>query len=176
MKSRSWMTRSSLAWIEGHVADLVHEERAAVRLLQKPFLAGDGAGERAADVAEKLALQKRLGERCAVDGEEAALAPQAVVVDRSRYQLLPGPGLAKDQDVRLAGGHLDGEVVDLLEDGASEDDRFLQDRLAEFAFEGPVLLQQLLLLQRVLQNAQDLLLGKGLGDVVVGPELDRLHG
>ena len=44
---------------EGHVADLVEEQRAAVGLAKLPGAVGDGAGEGAALVAEQLALEQR---------------------------------------------------------------------------------------------------------------------
>jgi hypothetical protein len=48
-----------------HRPDLVEEERALVRLLEASLARADGAGERAADVAEELRLQQRFGEsRC----------------------------------------------------------------------------------------------------------------
>ncbi len=42
-----------------------------------PARACDGAGERAAHVAEQLALEQRLGQRAAVDGDERARARAA---------------------------------------------------------------------------------------------------
>ena len=44
--------------LERDVADLVEEERAAVRQLEAPDPLRDGAGERAALVAEELALEQ----------------------------------------------------------------------------------------------------------------------
>ena len=52
---------------ERHLADLVEEERAAVGLLEEARRALLGVGERAAHVAEQLALEQRLGHRRAVD-------------------------------------------------------------------------------------------------------------
>ena len=75
--SRSSSTRSSLAWTRRrHLADLVEEEHAAVGLLDAARLGADGAGERAALVAEQLRLEQLIGQRRAVDRDErpAALA------------------------------------------------------------------------------------------------------
>ena len=48
-----------------HRPDFVEEERAAVRLLEPALPVADGAGERAAHVAEQLRLEQRLGNaRC----------------------------------------------------------------------------------------------------------------
>ena len=58
--------------LQAHVADLVEEERAAVGELELAAPVGDRAGERAAHVAEQLALDQLLGDRRAVDLDERA--------------------------------------------------------------------------------------------------------
>ena len=69
--SRSCSTRSSFACsAERELADLVQEHRAALGGLEPALLLHDGAGERAALVAEQLALEQRLGDRRAVDGDK----------------------------------------------------------------------------------------------------------
>src|SRR5690606_16772356 len=75
----------------GHLAHLVEEERAAVRPLEATLLARDGAGERAALVAEQLALEDRLRERRAVDRHERPRRARRVVVQRPRRELLARP-------------------------------------------------------------------------------------
>ena len=75
MNSRSWSTRSSFACsAERHVADLVEEERAAVRGLELADAPLVGAGERAALVAEELALEELVRDRRAVERDERAAA------------------------------------------------------------------------------------------------------
>ena len=65
---RSWSARSSFTCIGRRgLADLVEEERAAVRRLEQALLALPRVGEGALHVAEQLALEQRLGERPAVD-------------------------------------------------------------------------------------------------------------
>ena len=58
---------------EVHVADLVEEERAAVRLLEEPALLLLRAGEGAALVAEQLALDELARDRGAVHLHERAV-------------------------------------------------------------------------------------------------------
>ena len=65
--------------------------------LEQPRLVVGGAGERAAHVAEQLALEQRLDHRRAVDGDEAAVAARAGAMQRAGDQLLAGAGLAGDQ-------------------------------------------------------------------------------
>ena len=93
--SCSCSTRSSRACSAGgDVADLVEEERAAVRLAKRPGRASLRAGERAPHVSEQLALQQPFGERGAIDRDELARAPLREAVDRPRHQLLAGAGLS----------------------------------------------------------------------------------
>src|SRR5436190_170647 len=54
----------------GHVADFVEEDGAAARLLELADPLPVGPGERPLLVPEQLALQQRLGDGRAVDGEE----------------------------------------------------------------------------------------------------------
>ena len=58
----------------GHLGDLVEEERAAVGQLEAAQPPLGGAGEGAALVAEQLALDERLGDGRAVEGDERLLA------------------------------------------------------------------------------------------------------
>ena len=46
--------------VEGQLADLVEEQRAAVGVLERALARRDGAGERAALVPEELALDERV--------------------------------------------------------------------------------------------------------------------
>ncbi len=93
-----------------HLADLVEEQRPAVGLLEQPALLRLRVGERAALVAEQLALQKILGDGRAVDLDERAVAPpRRAPRDQVRDQLLARAGLALDQDGRV--GRL-GDLVD----------------------------------------------------------------
>ena len=87
---------------ERHLADLVEEQRAAVRLLEQALAALLGVGERALRVAEQLALEQRLGHRRAVDRDErAVLARATALVERARDDLLAGAALAGDQHGRV---------------------------------------------------------------------------
>ena len=85
-----------------NLADLVEEQRAAVRRLEAALAPLDGAGEGAGLVPEQLGLEQRLGERGAVDGHEGAVAPRAAARGAAGHQLLAGAGLAGDQHGRVA--------------------------------------------------------------------------
>src|SRR5215813_10020388 len=49
-------------------------------------------------MTEQLALQQRLRERAAVDGDERPIAARSLEVDGARDQFLAGSGLAVDED------------------------------------------------------------------------------
>src|SRR2546423_1853450 len=65
--------------LERQLADLVEEQRAAARALERAGAPAIGAGERALLVAEELALDQRRRQRCAVDREERARRAVAAV-------------------------------------------------------------------------------------------------
>src|SRR5581483_6472637 len=86
------------------VADLVQEQRTGVRQL-KPTDAPLGcAGERAALVAEHLALHEVAGDCRAVHPHERPVATCAAGVDRRGDELLPRAALTRDQDARIGAG------------------------------------------------------------------------
>src|SRR5581483_11494935 len=93
-----------------HVADLVDEERAAMRALEEALAGLGRAREGALLVAEELGLEEAVRERGAVLAHERPGAARGELVDGARGELLPGPRLAADEH---------GEVAprDLLEPG-----------------------------------------------------------
>jgi hypothetical protein len=94
--------------VEPHLGDLVEEERAAVRALERSLHPLDRAGEGALLVAEERALHQPLRERRAVELDEGPIAPLALVVDGAREELLAGPALALEEDGGTRGrGHRD---------------------------------------------------------------------
>src|SRR4051812_29151551 len=75
-----------------HRSNFVEEERALVRLFETALARADGAGECAANVAEQLRFEERLGDRAAVDRHESIVAARTVVMDRPRGELLSRSG------------------------------------------------------------------------------------
>ena len=81
LKLFSSRNRSSLACSAGrHLADLVEEHRAAVGGFEQALLLHARIGERAALVAEELALEQLLGQRRAGDVHER---PRRAIAARS---------------------------------------------------------------------------------------------
>ena len=100
----SCSTRSSLACAAcDSSADLVEEQRAAVRRLEAAFPAVGGAGEGAAFVPEQLRLDQACrGTRAQLTATNGSVAPAAAFVQRARHQLLAGAALARDDHRRVA--------------------------------------------------------------------------
>src|SRR4029453_12177219 len=95
-----------------HVTDLVEEKGAFVRLREETRARRPGAGEGAAGVAEELALEKRLGHRRAVDGDERLAPPRTAIVQGARDDFLAGSPLARPQHRRARVDDAFEHVVD----------------------------------------------------------------
>ncbi len=90
--SPSCSTRSSFAWNgAGDFADLVEEQRAAVRGLETAFAGRDRAGEGALLVAEEFAFEDAFGQRRAVELDERPLRAGAGLVQKWANSSLPVP-------------------------------------------------------------------------------------
>ena len=74
----------------------------------------DGAGKRAADVPEQLALQQVLVQCPAVDSDEWAAAARTDPMDGLGDQFLAGPGFAQQQHRGIGLGHLPHQAIGVL--------------------------------------------------------------
>src|SRR5690606_34904471 len=83
--------------VEAHLRDLVQQERAPVRPLERPLHLFDRARECPLLVAEEDALDELVRDRCAVDGDERTVATVARIVERARQELLSGSGFALEE-------------------------------------------------------------------------------
>ena len=159
--------------VAGDLADLVEEQRAAVRGLEPAIARGGGAGERALLVTEQLGLEDRLGDRGAVHRDHRALRASAVVVQCAREQLLAGAALAEEQHGRLARRGLHHDVHRPAPRQRRADDRATA-LLGELGLEAAVLDEQRLLLERVLDDPHHVRALERLGDEVVRAFLHRI--
>ena len=123
---------------ERRVADLVEEDRAAVRELELAEPRLDARRDAALD-AEELALEEALGDGRAVEREEGALAARRARVQKLRRELLAGAALARDEDVDARRGRPGDELL-----GAPHRRRVAHEDLvhAEAALERTVLLPE----------------------------------
>src|SRR5262249_33737341 len=104
------------------LADLVEKDRALVRDLEEALLVAEGAGEGTAAVAEQLALEQALRQRCAVDGDEHAVAARAHAMDGAPQEPLPGSRLAEHQPRRRRRPALLAQPLPLAHGAAPADD------------------------------------------------------
>jgi hypothetical protein len=160
--------------VDGQLADLVEKERSAVRLLEEADARGLRIGERAAGVTEELALEERVRDGRAVDGDERAFAALALVVDGARDELLTGSGFAVDEHRRVAVADAIDEIGDLAHGGAAADDQALV-RVASGAQHADLLAEAAVLHGARDDDAQRLALDR-LGHEVVGAGADGAHG
>ena len=93
-----------------HLADLVEEDRAEVRLLELADARRRGAGERAFLVAEQLAFEQLRRQRRAVHLDERLVLARRSLMDGARDELLADAALAADQHGDVAVGHLLDDV------------------------------------------------------------------
>ena len=175
MKSRSWMTRSSLACVSSGTLPISSKKMLPlIGEVEQPLLRVDRAGERALDVAEERRLEQIRRQVAGVDGDERALRARRVGVNRARDQLLAGAALALDENRRSARRRLDDQVEHLPHPRAPADDVGelvvpLLDVLAQVA----VLVHQPPPLHRVADDDQHFVVLERLGDVVERAALHR---
>ena len=123
-KVRSCSTRSIFTWDAGvEVADLVEEDRPAVRHLEAALSIRPGIGERAFHVPEHLALEERGGDAAQIHLHERALRAPAVAVDGVRDQLLAGAALTGDQHRRIGRRYASDQLQDPQQARVSSDER-----------------------------------------------------
>ena len=158
--------------LDRDLADLVEEERPAVGELEAPRLAGHGARERAALVAEELALDELLRDGRAVDLDERLVLAARVLVQRAGDELLARPALARDEHRGRRVGHSLEDRVELRDAVRRADDAEARAR----GRGGRVGAAQLARLQRLGDDLAHLVLVEGLGDEVERAALERLDG
>src|SRR4030095_16007493 len=92
--------------VQAHVADLVEEERAPVRLFELPCPVNDGAGEPALHVAEQLTLNQLARDGCTRHLDKRLVRSRRLAMDRTSNELLAGTILARDEHARRRATHL----------------------------------------------------------------------
>ena len=100
---------------QAHLADLVEEDRAAVRHVEQATPIIEGPGEAALDVPEQRRLQQLVGNGRAVDGDERGVGAAAATMNQSRDHLFADAALSGDQHLRVGARG----IADLGLDGAN---------------------------------------------------------
>jgi hypothetical protein len=129
---------------EVDVADLVEEQRAALRQLEPPLLARLRARERALLVPEELRLDQRVRQRRAADLEKRLLGARGAVMDGVGDELLARPRFAADGHRGVGPRHPRDLLVHLAHRPARADDAREVVALAEFLAQVRVLVDQAL--------------------------------
>ena len=107
---------------EGHVADFVEEDGAAIALLEFADAAAVGTGEGAFFVTEEFGFQEVFGDGGAVEGHEGCLGAGAVLVDSAGDEFLAGAGFSSDEDGDVLGGDATDGFVDFAHGGTGTED------------------------------------------------------
>src|SRR5262249_30136010 len=103
---------------ELEIADLVDEERTAVRLLEHASPHRYGAGEGASLVAEELRLDEVRGHGGAIEDDQRTCSPRACLLGRLGEQLLARSGLTLENDGHVRGGETLAHRIDASHLGA----------------------------------------------------------
>src|SRR3990172_2587369 len=152
--------------VDPQVADLVKEQRPAVRKLELSFFNFNGPGKRSFHVAEQFALDQVLGNRRAVHGNEQALRPEAVVMDPLREEFLSRAGLAGDKDGRVARCHAPRHFEHFPDLLAAAHDAVETVPSLDLGPESDVLLFQAPHRKCAVKRKPELVAVKGFGDVI----------
>ena len=144
--------------------------------LELPELLLVRAGERAALVAEQRALDQLVRDRRQVDRDERRVAPAGLAVEQPREQLLAGAALAENQHRRRQLRDLLHQIDDVADLPARTDQELALAPLGDLGAQHHHLAVEILALAGVAHERSQLVVVEGLGDVVVGAVLHRLHG
>ncbi len=139
----------------GDLPDLVQENRSSVRRLKPPLPVAHSPREGPPDMPEELALQERLGKRCAVDCEKRKAGPRTPLMNEVRQQFLPRSAFPLDQHGDGTGGHLRREVEHRFHRRAARDELARGRALPQFLpEETDLILQHVMLVDALREPAQ----------------------
>ena len=98
--------------MQGDVAYLVEEERAAVGLLEFSGVVGFRVGEGSLDMSEQFAFEEGFGDGPEIHGDHRAGAAGGQTVYLCGEKVLPGTVLSGYQYSRVGGGYAFGKLPD----------------------------------------------------------------
>src|SRR5258706_9654265 len=116
--------------------------------LKQSFAVRVRSRERTFYIAKKLALKQRFGKGAAVDRNKGLLRARAQIVYSTGNKLLSGAALAGYQYGRLHLRHSLDHLEDRIHLGRGTDNIFYAAAFTLSTFEGPVLVDERLLLKR----------------------------
>ena len=160
---------------EGHLTDLVQQQRAAMGLLKQPRMSANSPGERAALVAEQLALEQTLRDRTTVHRNERLGCSARPCMECACKDLLSRSGLSIDED----GGRVRRDLLDHLGhplgSGTPTDKTLEGFGHPDSRTQPRVLFAELVALHQTLDGNANLVRTKWLRDVVRCPSPERLY-
>ena len=125
---------------------------------------------------EQLGFEEGIGDGGEVDGHEGLGAPRPLAVDGASHQLLARAALRRDEDGGRRLRHLGDQLVEPHHGRVASDQRIEAVGPIELGAEAMHLALEHPPLRRLSHEGEDLVHVEGLGHVVVGTALDRLHG
>jgi hypothetical protein len=105
-----------------HLADFVHEHRAAVGRFEQATLVAVRVGEAAPGVAEEFGLEQCVRHGCAVDREQRGVPPAAAPVNQVRDDFLADAAGPCDEYLRIGSGRVLDLLLHQAKGGASTDE------------------------------------------------------
>ena len=106
----------------GQLSHLVQKDRTAVGLLEIALAGFEGSGKGALLVAEKLRVDRSLGNRRTVDGYIFIVFARRIGVNDLREKLLAHTALARDEHRQVRRGHTQGNLQRPVEERGGADD------------------------------------------------------
>ena len=127
-------------------------------------------------MAEQLRFEQVLGNRAAVERDEALVAARARLVNGARHHFLPGAGLAGDEHGRAARRHRLDHLRERAHRRAAADDPRQAVALLELLAQVRIFRSQAPLFERRFQHVQQFFELERLADEVGGAALDGIDG
>ena len=159
-----------------HLADLVEQQGAAIGQFHQTGLVGHRAGEGAALVPEQLGFDQLARQRRAVDLDERAFLPLAVLVNGAGHELFAGAVLAVDQHARVGRRHRLDQMEQLPHLVAARDDVGEARVIAQLFLQPLVFGRQLELLGGLVEHDEQHIGIDRLLDEAERPGFHRLDG
>ena len=161
---------------ERQLAHFVQEQRAVLGELEQPLLRVDGAGERAAHVAEQLALEQRLDDGRAVDRDEATVAARPQLVQGARDELLARAGFSGNQRRLEVRRQPPDQAEQLLHRRSAPDHRTELQLAGDVALDGGHAVPPPVLVTNALEQVLEAAEVERLRQIVPGAQLDGFDG
>lgn len=158
---------------QGHVADLIEENRSAIRVLEDSHLVVRRAGESPLGVPEELAFKERINDRRTVQGHKGLLRHGAATVQRPRSQFLSGASGSMDERRAKVRGHSLDLPEQIQHERTCPDDSLESRTVQQLLLNPPALIASFQVRQEAVDQRPEFLKVERLVEIVAGAFLDR---